>query len=122
MALVPPFNQTVEQARRTDTWRRPVHRWRGRQLDTMELLRELSHDAKGRRRRAICVLMDEADVPNTAQAHRRAYSRLWTDRVSRQLGSPPRPEALVRWRRRLAEQRAGSVHVFAAHLPTGVRP
>lgn len=103
MGTIRPYQQTDEERQRTQTWRRrPMHVWRGRQMDTITLTRSLMVDAAAKRREAICVLMDQHDVENTERAHRHAYATLWTYRVRQRLGPPPRPATLVRWRRKRA--------------------
>lgn len=112
METVFPYSRTVGDARRSATWRRNLHHWRGRQFESVRLLREHASDTEARRQDAICELMDMANVPNTAQAHRRAYPKLWTQRIRRHLGDPPRPEALVRWRRRRSCKRVHKIGVL----------
>ena len=117
MGPVKPFMLNEGQALRSSTWRRlPLHRWRGRQMDTTTLIRKLAADATAKRRRAICRLMDEHGVANTERAHRQAYARIWTDRVRGRVGLPPRPDTLVRWRTRLGsgERRLGVSQPTAA--------
>ena len=112
MDTVYPYSRTVGDARRSATWRRNLHRWRGREFESVRLLREHASDTEARRQDAICELMDMANVPNTAQAHRRAYPKLWTERIRHHLGKPPRPEALVRWRCRRSDKRVHKISVF----------
>ncbi len=118
--VVKPYVQSKAEAARTASWRRhPVHQWRGRSLSTAALMPLLVPIAAARRRDAICRLMEENGIANTERGHRHAYATIWTDRVRRRLGDPPRPATLVRWRRkRIAVATASRTVNLKAFVPS----
>ncbi|MEC3950257.1 hypothetical protein [Sphingobium sp. HWE2-09] len=107
MSELKNLSESPEAEMRRSTWQRVrMHRIGDRHLDTVELTVGLKAKAKTKaeeraalRRRAICKLMDYYSIPNTAGAIAAAIERLWTPRVHSDLGAPPHPSTIVRWRK-----------------------
>lgn len=103
MSELKNLSESPEAKMRRSTWQRVrMHRIGDRHLDTVELTVDLKAKAKQRealRRGAICKLMDYYSIPNTAGAIAAAIERLWTPRVYSDLGAPPHPSTIVRWRK-----------------------